>query len=65
MSPNSFTATIQEAAQLEEKGIDLDAGKLSDLRFADNVALTGKSIKDMEHQFNTVDKESVKAGLKI
>ena len=39
--------------------------KLSDLRFADDVALTTKDVKDMEHQSNTVHEESLKTGLKI
>ena len=43
ISPKLFTATIQEVliySQLEEKGINIDGEKLSDLRFADDVALT-------------------------
>ena len=68
ISPKLFTATIQEVfknAQLEEKGIDIEGEKLLDLRFADDVALTTEGVKDMEHQLNNVNKESVKSGLKI
>ena len=39
--------------------------KLSNLRFADDVALTTEDVKDMEHQLNTVNEESLKIGFKI
>ena len=50
--------------QPEEKGINIDGEKLSDLKFADDVALTTEDVKDMEHQLNTVNKESLKIGLR-
>ena len=53
ISPKWFTAIIQDvfaSTQLEEKGINIDGEKLSDLTFADNVALTTEGVKDMEHQ---------------
>ena len=67
ISPNLFTATIQvfKHAQLEEKGINIDGEKLSNLRFADDVALTTKDVRDMEHQLITVNEESLNIGLKI
>ena len=52
-------------AQLEEKGINIDGEKLSNLRFADDVALATEDVKDMEHQLNIVTEESLKIGLKI
>ena len=55
-------------AQLEEKGIkyfNIDGEKLSNLRFADDVTLTTKDVRDMEHQLITVNEESLKIGLKI
>ena len=60
-TPQLFTAAIQEVfkdAQLEENEINIDGEKLSDLRFADGVALTREDVRDMEHQLNTVNKES-------
>ena len=51
-------------AHLEEKGIDIDGEKLLDLRFADDVALTTEVVKDMEHQLNTLNEESLEIGLK-
>ena len=68
ISPKLFAATIQEVfknAQLEEKGINIDGEKLSNLRFADDVALTTEDMRDMEHQLTTVNEESLKIGLKI
>ena len=55
ISPKLFMATKQEVfknAQLEEKGINIDGEKLSNLRFAGGVALTTEDVKDMEHQLN-------------
>ena len=43
----------------------MDGEKLSDLRFADGVALTREDMKDMEHQLNTVNEENLIIGLKI
>ena len=68
ISPKLFTATIQDVfknAQLEDKGINIDGEKLSNLRFADDVALTTEEVRDMEHQLITVNEESLKIGLKI
>ena len=68
ISPKLFAATIQEVfknARLEEKGIDIDGEQLSNLRFADGVALTSEDVKDIEHQLSTVNEESLKTGLKI
>ena len=39
--------------------------KLSNLRFADDAALTTEDVKDMEHQLNIVNEENLKIGLKI
>ena len=63
ISPKLFAAAIQEVfknAQLEEKGINIDGEKLSNLRFADDVALTTEDVRDMEHQLITVNEESLK-----
>ena len=52
-------------AQLEEKGVNIDEEKLSNLRFADDVALTTEDVRDMGHQLITMNEESSKIGLKI
>ena len=51
--------------QLEDKGINTDGEKLSDLRFADDVALTTENVKNSEHQLNTVNEENLRVDLKI
>ena len=35
------------------------------LRFADDVALRTEDVKDLEHQLNTANEESLRVGLKI
>ena len=50
---------------LDERGLDVDGEKLTDLRFADDVALITSSVKDMETQLNNLNIESKKIGLKI
>ena len=68
ISPKLFTATLQEVfknAQPEEKEINIDGEKLSNLRSAGDVALTTEDVRDMELQLTTVNEESLKIGLKI
>ena len=68
ISPKLFTAAIQEVfknSELESRGIDIDGEKLTDLRFADDVALTTGTVEDMEVQLNILNEESKKVGLKI
>ena len=70
VSPKLFTATIQKVfknAQLAEKGINMNINgeKLSNLRFADDVALTTEDGRDMEHQLITVNEESLRIGFEI
>ena len=46
-SPKLFTATIHEVfknAQLEEKRMNVGGAKLSDLKFADDIALTTEGV---------------------
>ena len=62
---NRETRFSPNCSQLEEKGINIEGEKLSDVRSADDVALTAAGVKDTEHQLNTVDKERLKTGLKI
>ena len=50
---------------LDERGINVDGEMLTDLRFADDVALTTSTVKDMETQLNDLNKESKKVGLKM
>ena len=56
---------IFKQLNLQEKGMNIDGERLTDLRFADDVALITTSVKDMEIQLNNLNKESRKIGLKI
>ena len=52
MSSKLFTATIQEVftnARLEEKGIDINGVRLTDLRFADDAILATEWLKGLGH----------------
>ena len=52
-------------SELNSRGIDIDGEKLTDLRFADDVALTTSSVEDMDVQLNILNEESKRVGLKI
>ena len=67
MSPKIFTTALEAIFRnldLNELGLDVDGEKLTDLRFADDVALITSSVKDMETQLNNLNIESKKIGLK-
>ena len=68
MSPKVFTAAMEaifKKLPLEERGVNIDGEKLTDLRFADDVALTTSTVKDMEIQLNDLNTGSKKVGLKM
>jgi len=68
LSPKVFTTTMEcifKNIPLDERGINIDGEKLTDLRFADDVALIASSVKDMEVQLNDLNRESKKCGLKM
>ena len=68
LSPKLFTATIQDAfrkIELEERGLNIDGENLSELRFADDIALLTTTVRNMEEQLNMINDESKKIGLKI
>ena len=68
LSPKLFTATIQDAfrkRELEERGLNIDGENLSELRFADDIALITTTVRNMEEQVNMINDESKKIGLKI
>ena len=65
LSPKIFTTTIEEVfkkAQLNG-GITVDGEMLTDLRFADDVALISTSVSDMNKQITSLNKESKSIGL--
>jgi hypothetical protein len=69
LSPKIFTAAVEEEVfkklDLEVRGVNIDGERLTDLRFADDVALVTTSVEDMEIQLNLLNQESKKIGLKI
>ena len=69
ISPKIFTTAMEveifKKLDFEEQGMNTDGEWLTDLRFADDVALTTPSVEDMEVQLNSLNKESKKIGLKI
>jgi hypothetical protein len=63
-----FTTAMEEVFKkldMDKRGVNIDGEWLTDLRFADDVALTTTSVKDMEVQLNNLNTESQKIGLKI
>jgi hypothetical protein len=68
LSPKVFTAALEEVfkkANLEKMGIDIDGEILTDLIFADDVALTTTSVEEMEKQLENLNRESRKVGLQM
>ena len=68
LSPKVFTAAMEaifNKLPLDERGINVDGEQLTDLRFADDVALTTSTVKDMETQLNDLNKGSKKVGLRM
>ena len=49
----------------EISGVNVDGKNLSNLRFADDVALLNETTKQMEKHLNNLNSESLKVGLKI
>ena len=56
---------IFKKLNLQERGLNVDGENLTDLRFADDVALIATSLKDMEVQLNELNQGSKKIGLNI
>ena len=67
LSPKLFTAVMEEVFKKAEisEGVNVDGENLSNLRFADDVALLNETTKQMEKHMNNLNSESMKVGLKI
>ena len=67
ISPKLFTAAIEDIFRKAEltDGIDMDGETLTDLRFADDVALLTKTPQQIESQMNTLNNISKTVGLKM
>ena len=63
LSPKMFTSAMERVFKelpLEARGVNIDGEKLTDLRFADDVALITSSVEEMETQMNHLNRESQK-----
>ena len=67
ISPKLFTAAIEEVFKKSnlQTGIEVEGEQLTDLRFADDVALCTRDKAILESHFNTLSNESMKIGLRI
>ena len=67
LSPKLFTAVMEEVFKKAEisEGVNVDGENLSNLRFADDVALLNETTKQMEKHLNNLNSESLKVCLKI
>ena len=60
-----FTTAVEaifKKLPLDKREISVDDERSTDLRFADNVALSTPTVKDMETQLNGLNKESEREG---
>ena len=62
ISPKIFSAAIETIFQTVDldKGLNIDGETLTNLRFADDVALTTNNMTEMEEQLNRLNKNSKK-----
>ena len=67
LSPKLFTAVMEEVFKKADisYGANADGENLTNLRFADDVALFNETTKQMEKHLNNLNSESLKVGLKI
>ena len=67
LSPKLFTAVMEEVFKKANisKGVNVDGESLTNLRFADDVALFNETTKQMEKHLNNLNSKSLQVGLKI
>ena len=67
ISPKLFSAAIETILQTVDldKGLNIDGETLTNLRFADDVALTTNNITEMEEQLSRLNKNCKNIGLKM
>ena len=66
LSPKLFTAVMEEVFKKAEifEGVNVNGENLSNLRFADDVALLNETTKQIEKHLNNLNSKSLKVGLK-
>ncbi|KAK0405475.1 hypothetical protein QR680_018015 [Steinernema hermaphroditum] len=68
ISPKLFTATLEEIFReldWEDFGININGRKLSNLRFADDIALIGNTEEELQQMVTELDEVSRRSGLKM
>ena len=67
LSPKLFTAVMEEVFKKADisEGVNVNGENLTNLRFANDVALFNETTKQMEKHLNNLNSESLKVGLKI
>ena len=67
LSPKLFTVVMEEVFKKADipEGVNVDGENLTNLRFADDVALFNETTKQVEKQLNSLNSASLKVGLKI
>ena len=67
LSPKLFTVVMEEVFEKADvsEGINVDGENLTNLRFADDVALFNENTKQVKKQLKNLNSESVKADLNI
>ena len=67
LSPKLFTADMEEGFKKADisEAVNVGGENLTNLRFADDVALFNETTRQMEKHLNSLNSESLKVGLKI
>ncbi|KAI1705665.1 reverse transcriptase (RNA-dependent DNA polymerase) domain-containing protein [Ditylenchus destructor] len=71
ISPKLFTATLERIfgklnwEQSKNAGIEIQGNRLTLLRFADDIVLTGKTMKDVQRRLEDLARESTKVDLDV
>ncbi|KAK0419551.1 hypothetical protein QR680_014205 [Steinernema hermaphroditum] len=68
ISPKLFTATLEHVfrqLQWDDVGININGSRLSNLRFADDVALIADNAQELQKMLDELDEASRRFGLKI
>ena len=67
LSPKLFTAVTEEVFKKADisEGVNVDGENLTNLRFVDDAALFNETTRQMEKHLNSLNSESLKAGLNI
>lgn len=68
LSPKLFSAVLESVFRRldwEEKGMNIDGERFTNLRFADDVVLVSEKCEELEEMINELNRESLKVGLKM